>query len=89
MRTGIQLTPGEPRQYGLEELFYKHGVDLELWAHEHTFERMLPVYNRTVSRRSQNTDGCLLQVYNGTDSPYVDPPAPVKDPVGDYVHQPI
>lgn len=34
--------------YGLERLFYKYGVDLEIWAHEHTYERMYPVYNRTV-----------------------------------------
>uniref|UniRef100_A0A914C750 Iron/zinc purple acid phosphatase-like C-terminal domain-containing protein n=2 Tax=Acrobeloides nanus TaxID=290746 RepID=A0A914C750_9BILA len=49
--------------YGLEKVFWKYGVDLEIWAHEHTFERMFPLYNRTV--------------YNGTESPYVDPPAPV------------
>ena len=38
---------------------------MEIWAHEHTFERMYPLYNRTV--------------FNGTDlhNPYVDPPAPV------------
>ncbi len=34
--------------YGLEEVFYKYGVDLELWAHEHNYQRMWPVYNRTV-----------------------------------------
>jgi len=40
------------------------GVDIELWAHEHEYQRMWPVYNRTV--------------YNGSDSePYVDPKAPV------------
>ncbi|KAH7730749.1 nucleotide pyrophosphatase/phosphodiesterase [Aphelenchoides avenae] len=58
-RTGLPLT----HAYGLEKLFYKYGVDLELWAHEHSFERMYAVYNRTV--------------FNGTESPYVDPPAPV------------
>lgn len=49
--------------YGLEDVFYKYGVDLELWAHEHSYERMWPVYNRTV--------------YNGSSNPYVDPCAPV------------
>lgn len=46
-----------------EELFYKHGVDLEFWAHEHTYERLWPVYNG--------------KVYNGTVEPYTDPKAPV------------
>ena len=49
--------------YALEPLFYKAGVDLELWAHEHSYERMWPLYNRTV--------------YNGTNQPYTDPVAPV------------
>lgn len=49
----------------MEDLFYQSGVDIELWAHEHTYERLYPTYNRTV--------------YNGTnvDNPYIDPPAPI------------
>ncbi|XP_039366511.1 acid phosphatase type 7-like [Mauremys reevesii] len=51
-------------QYGLEDLFYKYGVDLELWAHEHSYERLWPVYN--------------YKVYNGSaESPYTNPRAPV------------
>ncbi|XP_033104022.1 acid phosphatase type 7-like isoform X2 [Anneissia japonica] len=47
-----------------EDLFYKYGVDLEIYGHEHAYERLFPVYNRTV--------------YNGsTDNPYTDPKAPV------------
>uniref|UniRef100_A0A914MVJ0 Purple acid phosphatase n=1 Tax=Meloidogyne incognita TaxID=6306 RepID=A0A914MVJ0_MELIC len=60
IRTGL---PGI-HAYALEKLFYKYGVDLELWAHEHTFERMFPVYNRTTFNTS-------------TGNPYVNPPAPV------------
>ena len=26
----------------------EHGVDLSIWAHEHAYERMFPVYNGTV-----------------------------------------
>uniref|UniRef100_K7GAV7 Acid phosphatase 7, tartrate resistant (putative) n=1 Tax=Pelodiscus sinensis TaxID=13735 RepID=K7GAV7_PELSI len=58
IRRGLQ------HQYGLEDLFYKYGVDLELWAHEHSYERLWPVYN--------------YQVYNGSaSSPYTNPRAPV------------
>uniref|UniRef100_A0A1I7XK84 Metallophos domain-containing protein n=1 Tax=Heterorhabditis bacteriophora TaxID=37862 RepID=A0A1I7XK84_HETBA len=59
VRTGLPIV----HAYGLEKLFFEYGVDLELWAHEHTYERMWPVYNRTV--------------FNGTTSAYVNPPAPV------------
>ncbi|XP_072285659.1 acid phosphatase type 7 isoform X2 [Pyxicephalus adspersus] len=63
-RTGL---PGG--QYALEELFYKYGVDLEIWAHEHSYERLWPVYNRVV--------------YNGsTDAPYTNPRAPVHITTG-------
>ncbi|XP_068105551.1 acid phosphatase type 7 [Hyperolius riggenbachi] len=63
-RTGL---PGG--QYGLEELFYKYGVDLEIWAHEHSYERLWPVYNSTV--------------YNGsTEAPYTNPRAPVHITTG-------
>lgn len=49
---------------GLEDLFYKYGVDLEFSAHEHSYERLWPIYDR--------------QVYNGSDSdPYNNPKAPV------------
>ncbi|CAG2058314.1 unnamed protein product [Timema podura] len=49
---------------GLEDLLYDYGVDLEIWAHEHSYERLWPIYN--------------YQVYNGSlDSPYSNPEAPV------------
>jgi hypothetical protein len=32
IRTGIPLT----HAYRLENLFYEQGVDVEIWAHEHT-----------------------------------------------------
>jgi hypothetical protein len=34
---------------GLENLLYKYGVDVHFQAHEHSYERMWPVYNLTVS----------------------------------------
>jgi hypothetical protein len=51
--------------YGLEDLFYKYGVDLEFSAHEHSYERLWPIYDR--------------KVYNGSnESPYTNPKAPVQ-----------
>nr|CAD7398002.1 unnamed protein product [Timema poppensis] len=59
-RTGFMELLGK----GLEDLFYDYGVDLEIWAHEHSYERLWPIYN--------------YQVYNGSlDSPYSNPEAPV------------
>ncbi|VCW99369.1 unnamed protein product, partial [Gulo gulo] len=50
--------------YGLEDLFYKYGVDLQLWAHEHSYERLWPIYN--------------YQVFNGSrEMPYTNPRGPV------------
>ncbi|XP_013383368.1 acid phosphatase type 7-like [Lingula anatina] len=48
----------------LEGLFYKSGVDLMLWAHEHIYERLWPIYN--------------MKVCNGSNAyPYTNPGAPV------------
>ncbi|KAF7242251.1 Acid phosphatase type 7 [Varanus komodoensis] len=58
-----------PHQYGLEDLFYKYGVDLELWAHEHSYERLWPLFD--------------YEVYNGsTEAPYTNPRAPVHIIIG-------
>ncbi|XP_071441921.1 acid phosphatase type 7 [Hetaerina americana] len=55
--------------FGLEDLFYDYGVDLEIWAHEHSYERLWPVYNYTV--------------YNGSmEEPYRNPGAPVHITTG-------
>ncbi|XP_023229302.1 acid phosphatase type 7-like, partial [Centruroides sculpturatus] len=60
IRTGFPII----HTYGLEDLFYKYHVDLMIWAHEHVYERLWPVYNRTV--------------YNGSyQYPYTNPKAPV------------
>lgn len=60
IRKGIPIL----KAFGLEDLFYNYGVDLEIWAHEHVYERMWPVYDR--------------KVYNGSyDFPYTNPKAPV------------
>ncbi|XP_015115464.1 acid phosphatase type 7 [Diachasma alloeum] len=38
--------------FGLENLLYKHRVDLQLWAHEHSYERLFPMYNFKVMNGS-------------------------------------
>lgn len=60
IRVGIPVT----HAYSVEDLLYKYGVDVHLQAHEHSYERMWPVYN--------------LQVCNGSrNEPYHNPRAPV------------
>lgn len=60
VRTGFPFL----KLFGLEDIFYNYGVDVELWAHEHSYERLWPIYNYTV--------------LNGTEEePYTNPGAPV------------
>lgn len=59
-RVGLPLV----HMFGLEDLFYEHGVDVQIWAHEHSYERLFPLYNYTV--------------YNGSlTEPYTNPKAPI------------
>ncbi len=70
----FQIRKGLPiiHSLGLEDLFYENGVDLELWAHEHVYERMWPLYDR--------------KVFNGSiDQPYNNPLAPVHIITGSAV----
>jgi len=64
VRTGLPFI----HAYGLEDLFAKYGVDVEFWAHEHSYERLWPVYN--------------LTIHNGTKGAYIDPDAPVHITTG-------
>ncbi|XP_038212389.1 acid phosphatase type 7 isoform X3 [Zerene cesonia] len=49
--------------FSLEPLLKDYGVDVVIWAHEHSYERTWPLYDQ--------------KVYNGTTHPYVNPRAPV------------
>jgi hypothetical protein len=35
--------------FGLEPLWKKYGVDLAIWAHEHSYERLWPLYDKKVN----------------------------------------
>lgn len=48
----------------------EQGVDLMIWAHEHSYERMYPVYNRKVYKKADGND------------PYFNPRAPVHVTTG-------
>lgn len=52
------------KEIGLENLFYKYGVDVEFWAHEHCYERFWPLYDYKVKNGS-------------TEFPYTNPKAPI------------
>lgn len=63
-RIGIPFSNQGVQQYmfGLEDLFYEQGVDMIVAAHEHSYERMWPVYNWTVSRGLQDHALNAIQV---------------------------
>jgi len=61
------------KKYGLEDLFHKYNVDLEIWGHEHLYTRLWPVYDR--------------KFYNGSEKePYTNPPVPVQIITGSAVN---
>ncbi|CAG2165832.1 unnamed protein product, partial [Oppiella nova] len=48
--------------YGLEDLFYRYGVDIQFYGHKHMYERSYPIYDS--------------KAYKGTDV-YTNPKAPI------------
>ncbi|CAG5023614.1 unnamed protein product [Parnassius apollo] len=59
---------------GMEPLLKQYGVDLVIWAHEHSYERLWPVYDE--------------KVYNGSlEHPYTNPGAPVHIVTGSAGNQ--
>jgi len=62
---GYYIRAGIPPKYdaGLEDVLYDYGVDVAIWAHQHSYERLFPMYK--------------FQMMNGADEPYTNPKAPV------------
>lgn len=52
--------------YALEKLLYRYGVDVQIYAHEHQYERFLPIY-----------DGKVMNGTDEVDDPYLNPLGPV------------
>lgn len=80
VRVGLPFT----HFFGLEELFYKYGVDVEIWAHEHSYERLWPIYDYKVKQKLfffhilLAKNWICSKVCNGShDAPYTNPGAPV------------
>ncbi|XP_027200750.2 acid phosphatase type 7-like [Dermatophagoides pteronyssinus] len=70
IRQGIRMHDEGERQYGLEDLFFKYGVDIQFYGHEHFYARLFPIYK--------------YKMYNGTKSknPYDHPGAPIHITTG-------
>lgn len=64
-RVGLPAT----HWYALEPLLAEYGVDLAVWAHEHAYERLFPLYNFTVLNGS-------------VEEPYTNPRGPVHFTTG-------
>ncbi|XP_050399068.1 acid phosphatase type 7 [Patella vulgata] len=50
---------------GFEDIFYYHGVDIVLQAHEHSYERLLPMYKKVVLSEDYNNPLAPVQIITG------------------------
>lgn len=50
---------------GLETLFYENGVDVIIEAHEHSYERLWPVYNETVTAKNYTDPKAPVHLISG------------------------
>ena len=64
LRKGIKMRGQGELKYGLEDLLHNYKVDLQLYGHEHNYQRLFPMYDN--------------HVFNGTKSnPYHNPTEPI------------
>ena len=52
--------------YRLEPLFHKYGVDIIFTGHEHSYERMWPVYNLEVTQHNYINCKAPVHIITGT-----------------------
>jgi hypothetical protein len=50
----------------LEPLFYQYGVDIVIQGHEHSYERLWPVYNETVTQKNYINPKASVHLITGT-----------------------
>lgn len=50
---------------GLEDLFYRNGVDIVLQAHEHSYERLWPMYKGVVLSKNYTNPAAPIQLITG------------------------
>ena len=60
----VGLLVNNTRIYGLEYLLTKYSVDLTLWAHEHSYERLYPVYDYNVYKEGVYYKNKTAYYYN-------------------------
>ena len=60
----VGLLVNNTRIYGLEYLLTKYSVDLTLWAHEHSYERLYPVYDYNVYKEGVYYKNKIAYYYN-------------------------
>ena len=51
--------------FSLETLFYENGVDVIIQGHEHSYERLWPVYNETVTGKNYINPRAPVHIISG------------------------
>ena len=51
--------------FSLEQVFYDNGVDIVIQGHEHSYERLWPVYNETVMAKNYSDPKAPVHIISG------------------------
>ena len=51
--------------FSLEPLFFQYGVDIIIQAHEHSYERLWPVFNDTVTAHNYSNPRAPVHIISG------------------------